>query len=103
MIVQFHSLKMYPFGLVSRQIPSISKHGSAMVLGVHHNAQTKERIRDRIWMNFMGQGNLGGALSGGSLPVHTPKRTTIEPVMAAPMIDQAIRLEASADSPVTDE
>jgi hypothetical protein len=33
--------------------------------GVHHKAQTKETIRDRIWMNFMGQGNLGGALSGG--------------------------------------
>ena len=54
-------------------------------------------------MNFMGQGNLGGALSGGSLPVRTPKRMAIEPVIAAPMIDQAIRLEASADSPVTEE
>jgi hypothetical protein len=71
--------------------------------GVHHKAQTKERIRDRIWMKFMGQGNIGGALSGGSLPVRTPKRTAVEPVIAAPMMDQAIRLEASADSPVTVE
>jgi hypothetical protein len=74
-----------------------------MVLGVHHNAQTKERIRNRIWNNFMSQRNLGGALSGGSLPLRTPKRMAIEPTMAAPMMDQAIRLEASADSPVTEE
>jgi hypothetical protein len=102
--LKFHSLKMYPFGLVSRQTPSISKHGSALVLGVHNKVHTKERMKFRIWNNFIGQNTFSEQSSaGGSLPLRTPTRTAIEPAIAAPMMDQAIWLEASADSPVTEE